>query len=100
MNQARPEDLIRAVIEADDLRRKGKGLPSTRAAQTLQKPGPSRERRFIEPLFNLLGHGWASLMAAMPSPVRRPFVQWVNAKMGGYTPTANPELGARIQDTV
>ena len=33
----------------------------------------------------------------MPSPVRRPFVLWVNAKMGGYEPVENPDLPQRLR---
>src|SRR5436309_12207827 len=95
-----PEDLLKTVIAADDLRRKGRGQSSTRAALALDRKGPSWERVFLEPFFNVLGHLWASVMMAMPSSMWRPFVQWVNCKMGHYSAPVNPDLSIRMEETV
>jgi len=92
MTKATPEDLLNTVIAADALRRRALG-------QTPARYRPS-QRVWIEPFFNVLGHLWAFVMACMPSPVRRPFVQWVNCKMGGYFPIANPDLPQRKEETV
>ena len=100
MTKAMPEDLLNAVIAADDLRRKAKGMTSTRAALGVGTTTHSWERRVIEPAFNLIGHLWAFGMTLMPAPARRPFVQWVNTKMGKYAPVDNPALRPRIDETV
>jgi hypothetical protein len=100
MTKPSPEELLKTVVTADDLRRRARGQTSTRAAVALNKEGPSFERIYIEPFFNVLGHIWAFFMMAMPAPVRRPFTQWINGKMGGYTPPAAPGLPQRIEETV
>jgi hypothetical protein len=112
MPKATPEDLVNTVIAADDLRRKARGLPSTRAAKylasladrwaalALGRKDPPPERTFIEPFFNVLGFLWGQGMRMLPSRLRRRFVQRVNCKMGGYSPTENPELPLRIEETV
>ncbi len=100
MPKPNPEDLLSTVIEADDLRRKARGQPSTRAAVNLGRGGVSWERLVTEPFFNVLGHLWGFGMMGMPATLRRPFVQWVNIKMGKSAPSLNPELPGRIQETV
>src|SRR5262249_17247499 len=98
MSRATPEDLINTVIRADNLRRRARGQPSTRAAVALQTGRPSSSRLFIEPFFNLLGWLWGSLMYAMPWPLRKAFVQWVNLKMSAHAPAGDPRLAERIQE--
>jgi hypothetical protein len=100
MPKLTPEDLINTVIAADELRRKARGQPSTRAALALGRQGPPPERIFIEPFFNLLGYLWGEGMELLPRSLRRPLIQWLNCKMGGYKPLQNPELSSRIQETV
>ena len=95
-----PEDLINTVIAADDLWRKARGLPPTRAALALGRKSPPPERIFIEPIFNVLGFLWGQGMRLVPLSLRRHFIQWVNCKMGGYSPAENPELPLRIKETV
>ncbi len=98
--KAQPEDLLNTVVEADDLRRRARGQTSTRAALALKSDRLTATRAFVEPFFNVLGHLWAFVMSCMPTPVRRPFVQWINCKMGDYQPVENPDLSKRIEDTV
>src|SRR5258706_13585038 len=100
MTKPSPEELLKAVVTADDLRRRARGQTSTRAALALGRERITHSRAFIEPFFNVLGHLWALVMIAMPSFVRRPFVQWVNSKMGAYTPPDHPDLPKRVEETV
>src|SRR5579864_3728269 len=96
MVPARPEDLINSVITADDLRRRARGLSSTRAALALRQPNPSREHQFLELFFNGLGLLWGQLMYGMPWVLRKPYIQWVLRKMSGHPPEDNPDLPDRI----
>src|SRR5690242_18075327 len=92
-----PEDLINLVIEADDLRRRGRGLSSTRAAR---RTLGSQKSLHIEPFFNALGAFWARLIQILPAFYRRPLIQWLNTKMGHYEPKEAPKLAERISETL
>ena len=39
-------------------------------------------------------------MYFMPWSLRKPYVQWINRKLGGYVPEENPDLPARVTQTV
>ncbi len=95
-----PESLINVVIAADDLRRRARGQPSTRAALSLKEGRPPRERLLIEPFFNVLGLVWGELMYFMPWSLRKPYVQWVMSQMSHHAPEDNPHLTERISQTV
>jgi hypothetical protein len=100
MPKATPEALINAVIVADDLRRRARGLESTRAAVALQTGTPSWQRVFVEPFFNVLGALWGQLMYFLPWPLRKRFVQWVNLKLSGHPALEDPKLRERAAETV
>jgi hypothetical protein len=100
MRKVTPEDLVHTVIAADDLRRKARGYPSTRAARALGRTSPPPERIFIEPFFNVLGDLWGRGTGLLPRRLHRGFIQWINCKMGGYSPIENSELPLRIEETV
>ena len=99
MSNVTPEDLVRTVIAADDLRRKARGLPSTRAALALGQKGRSHRAHFRRTLFNLLGATYRASHDVLPTfSFGARLVQWVNSAMGAYTARANPEsAGAALK---